>query len=88
MRYSILILFLIALILSSARAQTPRSSTAGIPNVSFCNVLKNPQIYSGKVVRFRAVFTRGGEDWVAIYCPDCSTDVNLVMPEYDETLTR
>ncbi|HZM90007.1 MAG TPA: hypothetical protein VFF31_26035 [Blastocatellia bacterium] len=88
-RYSILILFLIALILSSARAQTPRSSIVeAIPNVSFCNMLKNPQIYGGKVVRFRAIFTRGGEDWVAIYCPECSTDKNLVRLEFDETFDQ
>ena len=100
--FSILVL-LLATILNSTSAQeskptpsplTPISSNApparatSIPTVSLCDVLANREFYSNKVIRLRAVFTRGGEDWVAIYCPGCSTDQNLLTPDYSDSFDR
>ena len=87
-RYSTLILLLIAF-MPSARAQTrhaePKST---VRTVSFCDMLRDPQLYDKQVIRLEAIFTRGGEDWVAIYCPACSTDQNLLKPGYSESFDR
>jgi len=73
-------LLLISLMLAPAPAR--------IPTVDFCDVLAERQLYDDKIIRVRAVFTRGGEDWVAIYCPSCSTDQNLLKPSFDDSFDR
>lgn len=42
-----------------------------IANNTFCDLLKNPQLYNEKVIRTRAVFRRGGEETADFYYPDC-----------------
>src|SRR6266550_7222729 len=81
-------LLLITLMLASVPRSTLTSPANRIPTVSFCGVLADPQLYDDKIIRIRAVFTRGGEDWVAIYCPGCSTDKNLLKPDYDDSFDR
>jgi hypothetical protein len=86
MKFALIISILLPLRLA---AQVPAShSVPQVETVLFCDLLERPDAYLGKVVRVRAVFTRGGEDWVAIYCPECSTDKNLVRPEYDASFDR
>ena len=80
-------LLLLSLILGPGSGNT-RVSAKIIPTVSFCDVLATPQLYHERTIRVRAVFTRGGEDWIAIYCPGCSTDQNLLKPEYDDDFDR
>jgi hypothetical protein len=38
--------------------------------VPFCDVLRNPEKYKGKVVRVRATY-RSGFEWSYLYCLDC-----------------
>ena len=81
-------LLLMTLMLASVPMSSQASAPKRIPNVSFCDVLTDSQVYRNKTIRVRAVFTRGGEDWIAIYCPGCSTDQNLLKPEYDDAFDR
>jgi hypothetical protein len=81
-------LLLISLILAAVPANTPGSRAERIPTVSLCDVLAERKLYNDKIIRIRAVFTRGGEDWVAIYCPGCSNDQNLLKPGYADSFDR
>lgn len=47
------------------------SGSADIPTVKFCDLLKNPKLYEGKVVHTSAAFRRSGEHVSELYCPDC-----------------
>ena len=80
-----LLLIISLLVPVSANA---RPAEVTIPTVSLCDVLADTEAYNDKLIRLRAVFTRGGEDFVAIYCPGCSTDQNLLRPDYDESFDR
>ena len=70
-----------------------------VPTVAFCDLLKNPQAYSGKVIRTRAVFSRRGEEVTEFYCPgylesgwvDFDLDEGYdtcTKPAADERITR
>jgi hypothetical protein len=75
----LLSLFVIQLPVSSSNIL----AAVGIPNVAFCDLLKNPQLYNGKVIRTRAVFRRGGEETADFYCPDC-LDTGRVALDIDD----
>ena len=81
-----LLLLISLLVPLSLNAHRAKATT--IPTVSLCNVLTDTEAYNDKLIRLRAVFTRGGEDWVAIYCPSCSTDQNLLRPDYNDSFNR
>ena len=68
---------------SSAKAKV--STVPEIPTVDFCVLLDNPTMYNQKVVRTRAVFSRGGEDFAALYCPTCHSTGRMVWPEFDDS---
>jgi hypothetical protein len=61
-----------------------------VPTVAFCDLLKNPQLYSGRVIRTSAIFRRGGEEIAEFYCPSCleSGRVYLDIDEGYETCTK
>jgi len=85
MRYATLILVLGSTSFSvNGQSASPTRSSA-IETVQFCELLKNPQMYHQKVVRIRAVFSRGGEEWSAIFCPNCSTDKTLIGPRFEDS---
>lgn len=86
MRITALILVGVAATSVSVSGQIA-SATEGsrIQTLEFCELLKRPDLYHQKIVRIRAVFSRGGEDFSAIYCPKCSTDKTLMWPEYEDS---
>jgi hypothetical protein len=69
-------------------AQSKLQKAQQIEIVRFCDLLDRPELYAGRTIRIRALFTRGGEDWEAIYCPQCSNDKNLVRPEFDDAFEQ
>jgi hypothetical protein len=54
------------------------------PTVIFCELLKHPERYNGKVIHTRAVFRRGGEEIAEFYCPKCA-DLGRVYFDVDES---
>jgi hypothetical protein len=64
---AVLILSSTAWAIQPTSPQVPGS----IPNVSWCNLLKKPKLYSEKIVRIRAIFLRSGEETSEMYCPGC-----------------
>ena len=40
------------------------------PQVTFCELVRNPELYNGKVVTVRATYKYGFE-WQMLYCLDC-----------------
>jgi hypothetical protein len=40
------------------------------PQVTFCELVSNPELYNGKVVTVRATYKYGFE-WQMLYCLDC-----------------
>jgi len=85
MIYATLILVLGSMSFPVNGQSASSTQSSAIETVEFCELLKNPQIYHQKVVRIRAVFSRGGEEWSAIFCPKCSTDKTLIWPEYEDS---
>ena len=85
---SVMFLLLVISMLVPVSSNAHPAKATAIPTVSLCDVLTNTEAYNDKLIRLRAVFTRGGEDWVAIYCPGCSTDKNLLRPDYNDSFDR
>ena len=54
--------------------------------VSFCDLVKNPQLYSGKEVTVRATH-RVGYEWSELYCLDC-LDKGRAWLDFTDDLDR
>ena len=54
-----------------------------IPTVSFCDLVRNPKLYDGKVVRVSA-FYRIGFEWSQMYCADCAERDESTWVEYED----
>ena len=86
-----LLLFALLAPTSVSLAQQPDSSAevnasveTNVPTVAFCDLLDNPERYNQKIVRTRAVFSRGGEDYAELYCPRCYSVERMVWPTFDD----
>src|ERR1044071_4855040 len=67
-----------------AAYQSRPAATSDVPAVAFCDLLKNPQAYDGRVIRTRAVFSRRGEEVTEFYCPACSESGRVKFDPSDE----
>lgn len=81
------ILILISLIFSHAPPSVASNSVSNnkvrTPTVTFCELLKHPERYNGKVIHTRAVFRRTGEEVAEFYCSKCLY-LGKVYFDYDE----
>lgn len=67
-------------------AQESKSSASAAPealNVAYCDLLRAPASYDGKLVRVRATY-RYGFEWSEFYCTDCS-EKGRTWVDYDES---
>jgi hypothetical protein len=76
MKTTTLILFLLTLMVSPTIGRRTADGEVPVltnppPTVKFCELLKNPRLYEGKLVRTDAAFRRYGEEVVEFFCPDC-----------------
>lgn len=79
---------ILLLSLISVKAQQPevRQSTPEIPTVAFCDLLRNPEFYDGKEVRFRAILSSGFEV-SALSDPACDgKEEFLTWVEFDKSV--
>jgi hypothetical protein len=79
-------LFTLALALSFIPAQAQESESAKqkseIPTVAYWGMLRRPDLYAGKVVRFRALYTSVFE-MSAFSCSECKGDDYRAWVEFD-----
>jgi hypothetical protein len=80
-------LFALMLVLSfiPAKAQKSESSKqkSEIPTVAYCELLRHPNLYVGKVLRFRALYTSVYE-MSTFSCSDCKGDEYMAWVEFDD----
>lgn len=87
MRISLLtLIFLLSLFSAKAQKSEVPQSTPAIPTVAFCDLLRNPELYHGKEVRFRAILSSGFEV-SALSHPDCAGEEKfLTWVEFDRSV--
>src|SRR4051812_7831273 len=86
MRSLILTLILALSLISIAQAQRSKPSASAAPevlNVAYCELLRDPAAYNGKIVRVRATY-RYGFEWSQFYCTDCS-EGRTTWVDFDES---
>ena len=71
----------------AARQKSGRSAAAGVPTVAFCDLVNNPELYDGKVVRVRA-FYRVGFEWSQMYCAECVDGETSTWVEFEDEMCR
>jgi hypothetical protein len=72
MRFSIFASFLLFLATSAYSQET----------VTFCDLVRNPEKYTGRVVTVRALY-RVGFEWSELYCPECRNQRAWLEFPYD-----
>jgi hypothetical protein len=80
--YSLVIVLLLSWLPSQAQNRAIESS--GIPTITFCDLIQNPDLYDGKEVRFRATYLANSEV-AAFGDPNCSSKENRTWAEFDGT---
>jgi|SRR5215469_14672285 len=83
MRLLIIICFFILVVgAPSPSTHVVGSSSKDVPTVAYCDLIRNPDIYSGKLVRISAVY-RVGYEWQEFYCLDCFELERRMWVEFD-----
>jgi len=59
------------------------SDSKDVPTVAYCDLIRNPDAYSGREVRFTAVY-RFGYEWEEFYCLDCWELERRTWGEFDD----
>lgn len=59
------------------------SQQDSIETVGFCELITDPDSYEGKTVRTTAIYAYGGEDFTALYCPECYT-IGTFRPHFTD----
>ena len=82
------VLIIICLLMLVMGAPSPSAHVVGfsnskdIPTVAYCDLIRNPDTYSGKLVRTSAVY-RFGFEWQEFYCLDCFELERRTWVEFD-----
>jgi hypothetical protein len=79
----ILLTLVLILAVTSAGAQTNGSYKPETPTVAFCEMVRRPDLYFGKVVRFRALYTSMFEV-SAFSSPECKGDDSTAWVEFED----
>ena len=83
------VLIIICLFMLVMGAPSPSAHVVGfsnskdIPTVAYCDLIRNPDTYSGKLVRISAVY-RFGFEWQEFYCLDCFEMETRTWVKFDD----
>ena len=76
------------LIVGSAQnpiSKSQASSMSDIATIAYCELIRNPEKYDGKVVRTNATY-RFGFEWAEFYCLDCWDGEHRTWVDYEDEL--
>lgn len=83
LRLSIVLTLSFLSVAQAQNLQTIASAAPEVLDVAYCDLLRNPTSYDGKVVRVRATY-RYGFEWSEIYCTGCSVKGSTWL-DFDES---
>lgn len=61
---------IVLVLLASHLVHAQKSTASEIPTIAYCDLLRHPELYEGKVVRIGAIY-RYGFEWSEFYCFSC-----------------
>jgi hypothetical protein len=76
-----LIVTLLIASLGSYPAQAKQTASESVPTISYCELLREPALYQGKLVRVAATWNYGFE-WSYLYHRQCMSRVNKAWVEF------
>ena len=77
-------LICMVLVVSFLGGATQNSNTSDTATVTYCDLVRNHQLYDGKEVTVRATY-RYGFEWSEIYCLNC-LNIGRTWIEFDESV--
>jgi hypothetical protein len=76
-----LIIMLTIASLGTHPAQIKQTATESVPTISYCELLREPNLYQGKLVRIAATWNYGFE-WSYLYHRECMEQRNKAWVEF------
>ncbi len=77
------VLLLLFLGLFTVKTVAQMSETNDIVNVAFCELMKNPEKYDGKVIRVKGIY-RNFFELSELFCPECYDSLKRIWVESTE----